>query len=246
MDVDAAGGLDAVRAAAAVEHYQKTMDLVVHHYERRSRQFVTLVAVVAGAALVAFARPIIAPALEALFRKYVPLEGKALERLQDLTPFAGDLLLAFLVITVFYLTANLVNRSTVIVNYYSYLERIEPEIRVALGIPAGQLLFTREGAFYAATGADTSKLIAFCYRGILGVLLVFFFAARLFFDYPTEVSALPPLDRGEILTFVAKVFLFVIDILVVVPTFILFLRFAALGTISGSEVQQRLEAKRRG
>jgi flagellar biosynthesis protein FlhB len=242
MEVGGAG-LDAVRAAAMAEHYQNTMDLVIHHYERRSRQFVTLVAVVAGAALVAFARPIIAPSIEAVVRKYVPLEGKALARLQDLTPFAGDLLLAFLVITIFYLTANLVNRSTVIVNYYTYLERVEPEIRRALGISERQLMFSREGTFYAETGADTSKLIAACYRGILGTLLAFFFAARLFFDYPTDVLSLPSLDRGEILTFVAKVFLFVVDVLVVVPTMILFLKFVRLGTISGAQVRERLDAK---
>lgn len=244
-DIGALGSLDAVRAAASADHYQKTMELVVHHYERRSRQFVTLVAVLAGAALVAFARPIIAPALEALFLKYVPLEGKALERLQELTPFSGDLLLAFLVITVFYLTANLVNRSTVIVNYYAYLERIEPEIRRTLQVSAGQYLFTREGAFYAATGADTSKLIAFFYRGILGFLLAFFFAARLFFDYPTGVSW-PALDRGEMLTFIAKVFLFVIDVLIVVPTIVLFLRFARLRPMSDKQIQERIKLPREG
>jgi hypothetical protein len=239
-DIGALGTTDAVRAAASVEHYQKTMELVVHHYERRSRQFVTLVAVLAGAALVAFSRPIIAPALEATFLKYVPLTGAGAERLRELTPFAGDLLLGFLVITVFYLTANLVNRSTVIANYYAYLERIEPEIRSALRLPSGQYLFTREGAFYSATGAETSRLIALCYRGILGFLLVFFFAARLFFDYPAGVS-LPGLDRGEILTFVAKVFLFVVDVLVVLPTIILYLRFVRLRPMSESEIRARMK-----
>ena len=72
MDVGTAGGLEAVRAAASVEHYQKTMDLVTHHWERRSRQFVTLVGVLGGAALVAFARPLIAPTLEALIRERLP------------------------------------------------------------------------------------------------------------------------------------------------------------------------------
>jgi hypothetical protein len=129
MEVGAAGGLEAVRAAAIAEHYQKTMDLVTHHWERRSRQFVTLVGVLGGAALVAFARPLIAPALIAIIRERLPqLDEIALGRLKDLTPVAGDLLLAFLVISVFYLTASLFNRSSVITNYYIYLEQIEGEI----------------------------------------------------------------------------------------------------------------------
>ena len=239
MDPSAPGGLEAVRAAAMAEHYQKTMELVTHHWERRSRQFVTLVAVLAGAALVAFARPIIAPALEATFLKYVPLKEEGIKRLQELTPFAADLLLAFLVITVFYLTASLVNRSTIIMNYYTYLERIEDEIRRALQIPAGAILFSREGRFYAATGARTSKLIAFFYKAILGFLLAFFFATRLFFDYPTGV-AWPAFDRGEILSFLAKVFLFAIDVLIVIPTIVLFVRYTRLAPVSGEEVENRM------
>ena len=67
--------LATLRAAALAEHYQKTMELVTHHWERRSRQFVTLVAVLAGAALVAFARRLIAPALEGCFS-----QARALDR----------------------------------------------------------------------------------------------------------------------------------------------------------------------
>ena len=46
--------VDAARAAAVVDHYQKTAELIAHHWERRAQQFVTLVAVLAGAVLVAF------------------------------------------------------------------------------------------------------------------------------------------------------------------------------------------------
>jgi hypothetical protein len=244
MEVGAAG-LDAVRAAAMAEHYQKTMELVTHHWERRSRQFVTLVAVLAGAALVAFARPLIAPGLEAIIRDRLPgLEPDAVARLKALTPVAGDLLLAFLVISVFYLTASLFNRSSIITNYYSYLEQIEDEIRKAFQISSGQFVFTREGDFYAAMGSDISNLIGWCYKAILGFLLVFFFAARLFFDYPADVSALPSFDRAEILTFVARTFLFVIDVFIAVPTLWLFARFVRLGSIDGTEVRRRMELRR--
>jgi hypothetical protein len=245
MEIGAAG-LDAVRAAAMAEHYQSTMGLVTHHWERRSRQFVTLVAVLGGAALVAFARPLIAPSLEAIIRERLPgLDSAAIARLKELTPVAGDLLLAFLVISVFYLTASLFNRSSVITNYYTYLEQIEAEIRKAFQIPADQIVFTREGDFYAAMGSDISNLIGRCYKAILGFLLVFFFAARLFFDYPADVVSLPPLDRAAILTFVAKTFLFAIDVLIVIPTIWLFVRFVRLGPMTRSEVRKRMDGQRR-
>src|SRR5262245_58907307 len=99
--------MDAARAAAVVDHYQKTAELIAHHWERRAQQFVTLVAVLVGAVLVAFSRPLIAPALEALALAYVKLTGESVVRLQALTPLAGDLLLALLVVVVFYLTASL-------------------------------------------------------------------------------------------------------------------------------------------
>ena len=246
MDVGAAGGLDAVRAAAIAEHYQKTMELVTHHWERRSRQFVTLVGVLGGAALVAFARPLIAPALEALIQDRLPaLNQGALGRLKELTPVAGDLLLAFLVISVFYLTASLFNRSSVITNYYIYLEQIEGEIREGLKIPPGQIVFTREGDFYEAMGSGISKLIGRCYKGILGFLLFFFFAARLFFDYPADVVSFPALDRTAILTFVAKTFLFAIDLVIAIPTIWLFVRFVRLGPMSRLDVQKRMDGLRR-
>jgi hypothetical protein len=239
-EISTGAGLDSVRAVALVEHYQKTAELVKHHWERRSRQFVTLVAVLAGAALTAFARPLIAPVLEVLVKKYAELPVAHHERLAQLTPVAGDLLLAFLVVTVFYLTASLVNRTNMITNYYLYMSFLEGEIRSALHISRDQFAFAREGAFYRIAGSPLSRLIGRCYKAVLGSLLVFFFAARLFFDYPVDVESLPVLERAAILTFVAKTFLFIVDVLVVVPTLWLFVRFVSLRAISQAEARERL------
>jgi len=217
--------LATLRAAALVEHYQKTMELITHHWERRSRQFVTLVAVLAGAALVAFARRLLAPALEAIFLKQFPVQGRDAELLKELTPVAGDLILVFLVVTVFYLTANLVNRTSIITTYYFYIEHLETEIRQELQIRPNQFAFAREGEFYKAAGPDTSRLIRRCYKAVLGFLLLFFFSARLYFDFPRGLPPFEPADQAVVLTWVAKSFLFVIDVLVVVPTIKLFTRF---------------------
>jgi hypothetical protein len=240
MDVGAAGGLDAIRAAALVEHYHKTMDLVTHHWERRSRQFVTLVAVLAGAAL-AFLRPLIAPALASIVLQNFPKLNQAM--VENAAPVAADLLLAFLVISVFYLTASLVNRTSVINTYYGYLEALESEIRPALGIKPGQVAFTREGDFYRSVGSGISNLIARCYKWVLGTLLVFFFAARLVFDYAPDILMLPPWERGPVIAYVGKIFLWVIDVVVVIPTAWLFVRLAVMRPPRPEEVRANMQAR---
>jgi len=231
----------ALRATALTEHYQKTMELVTHHWERRSRQFVTLVAVLAGAALVAFARPLIAPTLEALVLERFPRLDPA--TVGKLTPVAADLLLAFLVISVFYLTASLVNRTSVITTYYGYLEALEPEIRGALDYPRGHIVFTREGDFYRISGSGISKLIARCYKWVLGALLLFFFSARLVFDYTPDLWSLPALDRGAIIAYVAKTFLFVIDVAIVIPTIWLFVRFVTLKPLTAEQIDAKMKTQ---
>jgi|RhiMetdeSRZDD1v2_1073273.scaffolds.fasta_scaffold137754_1 hypothetical protein len=239
LTTDTAQELARLRATALTEHYQKTMELVTHHWERRSRQFVTLVAVLAGAAQSSFTRPLIAPTLDALILERFPNLNPM--TVNKLTPLTADLLLAFLVISVFYLTASLVNRTSMITTYYGYLDRLEPEIRGALNYPPGHIVFTREGDFYRISGSNISRLIARCYKWVLGSLLVFFFSARLFFDYPAELWSLPALDRAAILAYVAKTFLFVIDVLIVIPTAWLFVRFVTLEPLRAEEIETKMK-----
>jgi hypothetical protein len=233
--------LATLRALALAEHYQKTMELVTHHWERRSRQFVTLVGVLAGAALVAFARPLIAPALEGLILERFPKLDPV--TIGKLTPVAADLLLAFPVISVFYLTASLVNRTSMITAYYGYLEALESEIRQPLQYPQGHIVFAREGDFDRISGLGISKLIARCYKWVLGALLLFFFSARLVFDYTPDLWSLPELDRGAILAYVAKTFLFIIDVSIVIPTIWLFVRFVTLKPLTKKEIEEKMKVQ---
>ena len=57
-----------------------------------------------------------------------------LQRLKTLTPVVADLLLAFLVVVVFYLTASLSNRSALIIDAYLYLSLLEDEIRICMAL----------------------------------------------------------------------------------------------------------------
>ena len=189
-------GLDAVRAAALTEHYQKTLELLAYERERRNKQFIVLIAMLGVTTLTAFSRPIISSLLESQILNHLPfLRADSMDRLQELTSFAGDLLLAFLVLWVFYLVANLVDRSGLIANYAAYVEQLELEIRRALAFEQSDFGFTREGSFYRLTHTNISALTSRLYRSILGCLLVAFFATRLFFDYPVNWPS-PPIENN--------------------------------------------------
>jgi tetrahydromethanopterin S-methyltransferase subunit G len=235
------GGFDSLRAAALVEHYQDTAELVSRAWERRNRQFIILVCVLAAAGLVAFARQLIAPALEAAILGQLPaLDEAAKGRLRAFLPLGSDLLLGLLVVTVFYLMASLCHRTGMIINHYQYLSMMEDEIRQQLKIDKSSIAFTREGPFYAATGSKLTRLIGFCYRAVLGLLLVFFFATRLFFDFPSDWVPLRVPGREDAVEWYGWLignFLFVVDILIAVPTLWLFARYARLRPLADEAVR---------
>jgi hypothetical protein len=236
-----AGDVSAMRAAAIVEHYRSTVTLVSQSWERRNRQFIILVGVLAAAGLVAFARQLIAPALESYILTHLPgLDDAARGRLRAFLPLASDLLLGLLVVSVFYLMASLCHRTGMIINTYQYLGMLEGEIRKELGIAKGQIAFTREGPFYAATGSPLTRLIGLCYRIVLGLLLVFFFGTRLVFDFPSEWVPLRVPGREEAVLWYGWLignFLFVVDVLIAVPTLWLFMRYVRLRPIADAEVR---------
>ena len=72
---------------------------------------------------------------------------------------------------------------------------------------------------------------------------MFFFSARLVFDYPADPWPLPELDRGAILAYVAKTFLFVIDVLIVIPTVWLFVRFVSLEPLTKKEIEEKMKVQ---
>jgi len=238
----------AVRAAALVEHYQRTSEFVLQEWRRRNRQAIILIAILAAAGLVAFARQLIAPVLLALTSKHLELDPAAIERLRAFMPLASDLLLGFLIISIFYLIAILTHRSGMIINLYLYMSMLEVEIRRELQVAKDHVAFTREGPFYEITGTNLTRLLGFCHKAVLGLLLVFFFASRLYFDQPTAWVPLRVLGREDAVNVYGWLignFLFVIDVLIVIPTMWLFWRYARLRAPSEDYVRQEI-ARRQG
>jgi hypothetical protein len=244
-DVGPGASIASVRAAALVEHYQHTNDIVYQSWDRRSRQFIILVAVLAVAVLIAFARQLMAPALESVILDKLPGLGQpAVERLRAFLPLGTDLLLALLVVSIFYLMASLTHRTGMIINLYLYLSMLEGEIRRELQIGNDQIAFTREGPFYEVTGSRLTRVIGLCYRAVLGVLLLSFFASRLFFDFPSEWFPLRVPFRDDAVRWYGWLignFLFVIDVLIAIPTLWLFARYVRLMTpVSEAEVRSSI------
>jgi hypothetical protein len=231
----AASSLRETRAATLAEHYQKTYELALHLWERRNRQFVTLAAVLAVAAVCS----ILQDALITAARLY--LEGLLKDAKTDVKvvlealPQAYNVVVTFLLVAVFYLMANLYHRSSLIVNYYSYLGRLERDLRADLGIGPSQIGFTREGEFYRHTGRGMSTLIRLCYKLVLFALLALFFTSRMLIDWPNDLAVLLQLPRDHVFSWVAQNFLFVLDVLLCVLTTVLFLAYAFVRAKPDSE-----------
>jgi hypothetical protein len=244
MPIAEADALVAVRAAALAEHYQKTVELVSRSWDRRNRQFIILIAVLAAAVLVAFARQLIAPFLEAVIIGQLPgLPRDVLERLRVFLPLASDLLLALLVVSIFYLMASLTHATGMITNAYLYLSMMEAEIRRELQLAKDQVAFTREGPFFEATSQTLSQLIGLCYKIVLGVLLVAFFALRIYFDLPYEGALVPVPGREEAVRWYGSLvghFLLFVDIVVAIPTLWLYARYTRLTAMAEADARRRI------
>jgi hypothetical protein len=244
MPIADADSLAATRAAALTEHYQRTVDQVSRAWARRNRQFIILIAVLAAAVLVAFSRQLVAPLLEALIVDLVPkLSVAAAGRLRAFLPLASDLLLALLVVAIFYLMASLCHGSGMIINGYLYLGMLEREVRAELKLGKDRIAFTREGPFFEVTGRRLTRLIGFCYKMVLGLLLVAFFALRIYFDLPSEGLPAAVPGRTEAVRWYGWLignFLLVIDVIVAIPTLLLFLRYARLSPMTEAHVRKGL------
>lgn len=214
-----------VRAEALTSHYQKTFDLTLRFWDRRNQLFLILVSVLAVAALLTLVQT---RAVAFLYKWLGEIgamgkEAAAWERAD--VELAVKMLIAFLVVAVFYLMANLYHRSTTILNYYTYLAQLEIEIRDELRIEADKHAFSRESTFYRERGQPTSSIIGKAYKAIVLALLIAFFILRLASDY-REFSLPLRFDLATVLTWGQNNFLLPLDIVVGVLTAIMFWGYA--------------------
>ena len=227
------------RIDALTEHYQKTYELVLHFWERRNRQFLILVGVLAVAALATiFQHPLLAAA-----KAYLEEKKIANAELAEALPLAYRVIVTFLLVAAFYLMANLYHRSGVIINYYQYLGLLEQRIRNEFGFGPNDVAFAREGRFYRVTGSRMTRWIGFSYKLVLGSVTLLFFASRIWFDLPSQwpPRVAGPEDVVRWYGWLIGNFFFVIDVVVAIPTLWLFWRYARLSAMRDARVLERFQ-----
>jgi hypothetical protein len=210
------------------EHYQKTYELVLHFWERRNRQFVSLAAVLAVAAV----GSILQEALIAAARIYLETVLKDAKTnvsvVLEALPQAYSVVMTFLLVASFYLMANLYLQTSLIINYYGYIDLLEHDLRAELALSRARVAFTREGAYYSSNGQRVSALVRLFYKLVLFALLVLLFASRMMVDWPHDLVVLLELPPDRIIGWLGKNYLFILDVLLCGLTMILFFAYAFL------------------
>jgi hypothetical protein len=215
--------------AELTAHYRETSELNQRLWEQRNRTFLLLILTIGIGATILFklppppegGRPII---FEAVVR--LALENQDNTGVVLLFPY--PILHAVVLIAVFYQMVVFFHRSATVLRNYSYLARLEKEIRLRLNLPESSVAFTRESTFYWNHRPRMFGLVKYMYVGILGTLLVLFFSYRFFEDVGQWMSS--PFHYTEPM-------LVGIDALVAIPTLVIFGAYV-LNTL---DLEKRLE-----
>ena len=205
-------------AEALVGHYQQTYELTYEMWKQRNRIFLLLLAVISVATILTFRAPQADSLLLDLIRKLLDVSDPA--RIGELrTSFPFGLLQSVLLVAVFYLMVNLYHRALYVLRNYSYLSRLEVEIRQQLNLPKASVAFTRESTFYWK-GRESTRLgfVKWVYIAFLGALLVAFLFGRIVDDFRL---------RNHVLAF--------IDILIATPTLFFFFAYAKSSAVLDKE-----------
>jgi hypothetical protein len=247
--------LTAVRATAMIDHYQKSYELAERRWGDRNRLLLVLLGLLPAAAFLSVVQGPLVQVLGAVSSdELAPLVGKligisnqdfarvAISLLLYNAALVFDMLAIFVLLAVFYLMTRFFQISEQISVDYLYVGLLEHDIRKELQFRQ-EVAFTREGQFYRATGAAISRLVAMSYRSALGTLLIFFFASRLFVDYPNEWVPWRLPDGGNIVNWSAALrrnLLFLLDVCLCIPTLWLFVRYSGLSSRSETDVREAL------
>jgi hypothetical protein len=166
------------------EHYQKTYELTYDFWRQRNKLFLLLVAAVAVTALLTAQVPEANSLLVDLVARLVGVSDNSqrVEELRRGLPYA--LIQSALLIVVFYLTFSLYHRTSNVRRLYSYLAKVETDLRCLTNFGAAG--FTREGAHYTDWKPVPLKAVGYIYTGLLGLLLAAMFAVRIFQDIESK------------------------------------------------------------
>lgn len=191
------------RSAALVEHYHQTYDLTFKLWKERNRAFLLLITTLAIAALISYdprafqdrtwAIPgLVAAASDAATTRntflltamcYAVKEDDCKPGSETIAHFAKtfphDAFDGIISIIVLYLMLNITNLTSTIFRYYSYINRLENEVRTEMQIGRWSVAFAREGQWYERHHAPMQVPIRYFYVLLLTGMLGFYFFVRI-------------------------------------------------------------------
>lgn len=210
------GTVTAQKAAALVDHYQNTHELVSRLWAQRNKTFLLLLGVVGAAAM--FVNEESLKDLLQMLRAYLQRDGAApipaaagpAYRYFTEESFPFKIIHGMFLVSIFYLMVSLYHRSLNVLRNYAYLGALEHEIRHQLDLIDGvEVGFTRESSFYWDKRPILMALVKYFYILIIAGMLGLFFYLRVLADfYPFDPIMLA------------------IDALVGTPTLLVFLAYA--------------------
>ena len=208
-----------------VDHYQKTYELTYETWKQRNKTFLILLGVVSVATLLTFRAPEANSLLVDLIAKLLGItDAGRMTELRNSFPFG--LLQSILLTAVFYLMVNLYHRALYVLRSYSYLSKLEKEIRQHLRLSEESVFFTRESAFYWSRHTRITQLVKWVYIIFLGLLLLAFLMGRIVDDFR-----------------IGNTILAIVDIVIAIPTLLFFWAYAQSSVTLDTE--QAIAGKRK-
>jgi hypothetical protein len=166
------------------EHYTNTNTLTHEQKKQRNQFLLILLAVIGVATLLTFEGPATAPLIVEFIANTLGISDPTrIDTLQNSFPFG--LLQSILLFVIFFLMVNLYNRAANVIRLYSYLGKMEEEIRSLLDLGEDTISFTREGLFYWKTRPPLFSSVKWAYIFLMGLLLIAFLGGRIIEDFTT-------------------------------------------------------------
>ncbi len=173
------------RAEILSNHYKDTFDFTLKLWDQRNRTFIILLLVVGVASLLNIKGSQAHPLLVDAIINYLDISDQ--NRVDDLRKsFPIGLIHSILLMVILYLMVQLYHRTITITRNYSYLGKMEDEIRKDLGVVGDKISFTREGKFYNDNSPSSTKYIRYTYLIMLGLLIITFLVVRFQSNFSSE------------------------------------------------------------
>ncbi len=205
-----------------LDHYQETYR-VTHRFEyERNRLFILFILVLIAATYLALNKEL---ASQLAIDTIGPKSDAAREAWAKVNFYRIFNVIS--IMAAFYIIVNLHHRFSTIKRNYSYLARLEQEIREELDIHPSKIAFSRESTFYDKNRSSLSTFVRISYSIILISFVLLFLGVRLWSDWPGWPGSRPTTEPEQT-QYLFDALLFVLDIGLGLPILIAVLAYVTL------------------